>query len=374
MQTQYKVLSKRVDAALEVLNDLQQRDDNMYRVILQAEPVNDEIRNNGIYNPSRYENLLQMSDAELVVSTSQKVDNLARQVYVQCNSMNELVKLAQGQEERIKHIPAIQPVSNKDLKRTASGYGYRIDPIYKTTKFHQGMDFSANVGTPVYVTGNGRVVETGWQQGFGNTVVIDHGYDYKTRYAHLSKILVRKGQEVIRGEENSRSRQYGEIHRAAFTLRSSIQRESTESYQLLFLRPFTRRLRPHDSTCRKSRACNGLTTNRMKEPVTNKQKLYYTIGEVSDMFNVNQSLLRYWETEFKTINPKRSPKGTRYYSQKDIEEIKLIHYLLKERKLKIEGAKQVLKHKRESTVRSQQVVERLKSLRSELIAIMEELE
>ena len=201
MQTQYKVLSKRVDAALEVLNDLQQRDDNMYRVILQAEPVNDEIRNNGIYNPSRYENLLQMSDAELVVSTSQKVDNLARQVYVQCNSMNELVKLAQGQEERIKHIPAIQPVSNKDLKRTASGYGYRIDPIYKTTKFHQGMDFSANVGTPVYVTGNGRVVETGWQQGFGNTVVIDHGYDYKTRYGHLSKILVRKGQEVIRGEE-----------------------------------------------------------------------------------------------------------------------------------------------------------------------------
>ena len=201
MQTQYKVLSKRVDAALEVLNDLQQRDDNMYRVILQAEPVNDEIRNNGIYNPSRYENLLQMSDAELVVSTSQKVDNLARQVYVQCNSMNELVKLAQGQEERIKHIPAIQPVSNKDLKRTASGYGYRIDPIYKTTKFHQGMDFSANVGTPVYVTGNGRVVETGWQQGFGNTVVIDHGYDYKTRYAHLSKILVRKGQEVIRGVE-----------------------------------------------------------------------------------------------------------------------------------------------------------------------------
>ena len=112
----------------------------------------------------------------------------------------------------------------------------------------------------------------------------------------------------------------------------------------------------------------------MKEPVTNKQKLYYTIGEVSDMFNVNQSLLRYWETEFKTINPKRSPKGTRYYSQKDIEEIKLIHYLLKERKMKIEGAKQVLKHKRESPVRSQQVVERLKSLRSELIAIMEELE
>ena len=200
MQTQYKVLSKRVDAALEVLNDLQQRDDNMYRVILQAEPVNDEIRNNGIYNPSRYENLLQMSDAELVVSTSQKVDNLARQVYVQCNSMNELVKLAQGQEERIKHIPAIQPVSNKDLKRTASGYGYRVDPIYKTTKFHQGMDFSANIGTPVYATGDGKVIKAGWETGYGNLIQVDHGFGYVTWYAHLSKYKVRPGQKVVRGE------------------------------------------------------------------------------------------------------------------------------------------------------------------------------
>lgn len=106
----------------------------------------------------------------------------------------------------------------------------------------------------------------------------------------------------------------------------------------------------------------------------NNQKLYYTIGEVSEMFDVNQSLLRYWESEFKTIKPKRSPKGTRYYSQKDIEEIKLVHYLLRERKLKIEGAKQVLKNKRESTVRTQQVVEKLKSLRAELIDIIEELE
>lgn len=201
MKTQYKLLSKRVDAALEVLEDLQQRDDNMYRVVLQAEPIDAGIRDNNIYNPNRYKELLQLSDAELVVSTSQQVDRLSRQIYMQCNSMNELVKLAQGQEERIKHIPAIQPVANKDLKRTASGYGYRIDPIYKTTKFHHGMDFTANVGTPVYVTGNGKVIETGWKQGYGNTVVVDHGYDYKTRYAHLSKILVHTGQEVIRGEE-----------------------------------------------------------------------------------------------------------------------------------------------------------------------------
>lgn len=112
----------------------------------------------------------------------------------------------------------------------------------------------------------------------------------------------------------------------------------------------------------------------MKETDLERQKLYYTIGEVSEMLGVNQSLLRFWETEFKTIKPKRSPKGTRYYSQKDIEEIKLIHYLLKERKLKIEGAKQVLKSKRDSVARTQQVVERLKALRSELTELIDDMD
>lgn len=112
----------------------------------------------------------------------------------------------------------------------------------------------------------------------------------------------------------------------------------------------------------------------MKETDPEKLKLYYTIGEVSEMLDVNQSLLRYWESEFKTIKPKRSPKGTRYYSQKDIEEIKLIHYLLKERKLKIEGAKQVLKNNRDNATRTQQVVERLKSLRNELVEIIDDMD
>ena len=112
----------------------------------------------------------------------------------------------------------------------------------------------------------------------------------------------------------------------------------------------------------------------MRETEPERQKLYYTIGEVSEMLDVNQSLLRYWESEFKTIKPKRSPKGTRYYSQKDIEEIKLIHYLLKERKLKIEGAKQILKNKRESVTRTQQVVERLQAIRDELAEIIDDME
>ncbi len=103
------------------------------------------------------------------------------------------------------------------------------------------------------------------------------------------------------------------------------------------------------------------------------EKMYYTIGEVAGMFHTNPSLLRYWESEFKTIHPKRSPKGTRYYSQKDIEELKLIHFLLKERKLKIEGAKQVLKNKRESIERTQKVVEKLNSIRAELVDLIDEM-
>lgn len=97
-------------------------------------------------------------------------------------------------------IPAIQPISNKDLRQTASGYGMRIDPIYKTAKFHSGMDFSAHQGTPVYATGNGKVVKAGWEGLYGNTIIINHGFGYETRYAHLSKIDVRVGQKVVRGE------------------------------------------------------------------------------------------------------------------------------------------------------------------------------
>ncbi len=199
LESQYKLLSRRVDDIMVVLDDIKQRDNNLYRVILQAEPIADDVRNAG-GNTARYDELLRMPDGELVASLTQKVDLLYRNLYVQNNSFDELVDLAYQQEDRIKHLPAIQPVSNKDLKHTASGYGWRVDPIYNTRKFHEGMDFSAAIGTPVYATGNAVVKETGWQQGYGNTIVLDHGYGYITRYAHLSQILVSKGQQVVRGE------------------------------------------------------------------------------------------------------------------------------------------------------------------------------
>ena len=128
------------------------------------------------------------------------MDILSKQLYIQSKSFDEVVDLCKSHDEMLKCIPAIQPVSNKDLKKTASGYGVRIDPIYKTTKFHSGMDFSANAGTPVYATGDGTVVSAGWETGYGNCIEVNHGFGYRTRYAHLSAIGVKRGQKVVRGE------------------------------------------------------------------------------------------------------------------------------------------------------------------------------
>lgn len=197
---QYNVLSRRLDEALGVMKDIQQRDDNLYRVVLQADPISEDVRKAGYGGTNRYEELMDMANADLVVNTTQKMDMLNRQLYIQSQSFDEVVSLFKENDEMLKCIPAIQPVANKNLKRTASGYGMRIDPIYKTTKFHEGMDFSANIGTPIYATGNGTVTKAGWQSGYGRVVIIDHGYGYETLYAHMNKIDVRRGQKVVRGE------------------------------------------------------------------------------------------------------------------------------------------------------------------------------
>lgn len=197
---QYNVLSRRLDEALGVMQGIQQRDDNLYRVVLQADPVADAVRKAGYGGTNRYEELMDMANSELVVNTTQKMDMLNRQLYIQSKSFDEVVDLFKNHDEMLKCIPAIQPVSNKNLKQTASGYGLRIDPIYKTTKFHSGMDFSANIGTPVYATGDGRVTKVGWESGYGKIIKIDHGFGYVTWYAHLNDYKVRVGQRVVRGE------------------------------------------------------------------------------------------------------------------------------------------------------------------------------
>ena len=200
---QYEILSKRLDDAMLVLQDIQQRDDNLYRVMLDAEPISPEARNAGYGGTNRYDELLKMDNSELLVETTQKIDLLEKRLYMQIKSFDEIVALDKDSKTRLSHIPQIQPIKNEDLKRTASGYGYRIDPVYNVRTFHKGMDFSCDKKTPVYATADGVVEDAKWMSGYGYTVVINHGYGYKTLYAHLldKKFLVKKGQKVVRGEQ-----------------------------------------------------------------------------------------------------------------------------------------------------------------------------
>lgn len=198
---QYQILNDQLDRATAILKDLQDRDDNIYRVIFEAEPIPGPVREAGIGGIDRYEKLKGYTNDEIMIESSRKMDKIMGQLYVQSKSFDEVFNLAKNKEKMLASIPAIQPVSNKDLRRVGSHFGMRMDPFYKVKKFHEGIDFTAPVGTDIYATGNGTVVEAGRNQGgYGNEIVIDHGYSYRTVYAHLSRIFVRPGQKVLRGQ------------------------------------------------------------------------------------------------------------------------------------------------------------------------------
>ena len=198
---QYEVIDKNMKQVEIVLDEIQDRDDNIYRVIFEADPIPTSIRKQGFGGVNRYEKLLGLSNSELMINTSKKIDQLTKQLYLQSKSFDEVIDLAKNKSNMLASIPAIQPVANKDLKRMASGYGYRIHPIYKTRKMHYGMDFSAKTGTEIYSTGDGVVSKVKRsKRGYGNYVKINHGFGYETLYAHMSKYIVKKGQKVKRGE------------------------------------------------------------------------------------------------------------------------------------------------------------------------------
>ncbi len=200
LEAQMQIMDQKVNQMQVVMTDMSQRDDNLYRVLFGAEPIPLAVRQGATNKISYYENLAKMTNSQLVADLQLKVDVLERELYVQANSFNEIAEMAKSQEAMMDNIPAIQPVLNKDLKHVASGWGFRIHPIYHTRKFHYGMDFSAKTGTDVFATGNAKVSYVGWRQGFGNTVILDHGYGYQTLYAHLFKSLVHVGQKVKRGD------------------------------------------------------------------------------------------------------------------------------------------------------------------------------
>ncbi len=198
---QFELLNGKYDQVEAVLKDIQQRDENIYRTIFEAEPIPLSIRSAGIGGTDRYSELENLSNSELVIEATKKLDRITKEIYIQTKSFDEIIELAKNKEEMVKSIPAIQPISNKDLTRVASPFGVRIHPYYKVLKMHTGMDFTAPSGTEIYATGDGVIVDVDRsKRGYGNTIIIDHGFGYKTLYAHLSEILVSVGRKVKRGE------------------------------------------------------------------------------------------------------------------------------------------------------------------------------
>lgn len=198
---QYSILNNRLGQVQAVVNDLQDRDDNIYRVIFESEPIPSAVRKAGFGGSDKYSKLEGYKNSEIIKNTTQKLDVITSQLYVQSKSFDEVYELAKRKEEMVASIPAIQPVSNKNLMHIGSHFGYRTDPFYKVMKFHEGIDFTAAVGTDIYATGDGVVAQVERARtGYGNCIVIDHGFGYSTLYAHMSKMDVKRGDRVKRGQ------------------------------------------------------------------------------------------------------------------------------------------------------------------------------
>jgi murein DD-endopeptidase MepM/ murein hydrolase activator NlpD len=198
---QYELLNNRMGQVTEVLDDIQERDNNVYRTIFEAEPIPASIRKAGFGGVDRYKELQSFNNSKLMIETTKRLDQISKQLYIQSKSFDEVVKLVKSKEKLLASIPAIQPISNHDLRHQPGGFGWRTHPIYKTPEFHPGMDFAASEGTEIYSTGDGIVLQAdATAQGYGNHVVISHGYGYQTLYGHMVKFVVHVGQQVKRGQ------------------------------------------------------------------------------------------------------------------------------------------------------------------------------
>ncbi|MCX6200114.1 MAG: M23 family metallopeptidase [Bacteroidetes bacterium] len=201
MQDQYYIVNQEVDRLSSVLDGLHYRDGNIYRVMFEADPIDKDIWEAGSGGVNKYRYLEKYDNGDLMKDIAGKVDKLKKQMAIQSKSYDEIAELIKSKEKMLLSIPSVQPIPNKKLERMASGYGWRIDPVYKIQKFHEGMDFTCPIGTEVRVTGDGVVEAVNYSfQGYGNEIIVNHGFGYRTRYAHLSKFKVRPGQKVIRGD------------------------------------------------------------------------------------------------------------------------------------------------------------------------------
>ncbi len=201
LKLRYAILNKKADQLQQVLADIEDRDNNLYRVYFNATAISEEERKSVFFGKNRYKELEGYNNSDLVINTSKKIDTISKQLAVQSKSLDEILRLAKAKDNLLRAIPAIQPVKNENLRHMASGFGYRSDPFTKARKFHAGMDFTARTGTPIYATGDGvvRRADAG-SSGYGNHVVISHGFGYETLYGHLSRYKCRPGQRVKRGD------------------------------------------------------------------------------------------------------------------------------------------------------------------------------
>ena len=201
LKLQYGLLNKKMAQIEDVMGNIEDRDDNIYRLYFEANPIPEEQRMAGFGGINRYKDLEGFDNSKLITETTKRMDVLMKRLVVQSKSLDEIADLAKEKENLLAAIPAIQPVKNEDLSRIASGYGWRTDPFTKVKKFHYGMDFTSPRGTPIYATGDGRVTRADSRStGYGNHIRIDHGYGYTSLYAHLFKYNVRRGQRVKRGD------------------------------------------------------------------------------------------------------------------------------------------------------------------------------
>jgi murein DD-endopeptidase MepM/ murein hydrolase activator NlpD len=199
----YGKLNSDVEKLSTILNNIENRDDNIYRVVLGAEPIEKSVRDAGVGGADRYADIREkdIQHDDLVIGLHEKVDKLRRKLYIESKSQDEVVTMADNKVKMLAAIPAIQPIANKQLIALASGFGYRIHPVYKVKKMHSGIDFAAEIGTPIYATADGKVAVVDVKfSGYGKMVEVDHGFGYRSRYAHMHEFAVRPGQNLKRGD------------------------------------------------------------------------------------------------------------------------------------------------------------------------------
>ncbi|MBT3442920.1 MAG: M23 family metallopeptidase [Flavobacteriaceae bacterium] len=198
---QFDLLNKKIEQLNIVLEDIELRDNNVYRVLFETNPIPSEVRKAGFGGINRYENLEGFDNSKLVIETTKKIEILTKQIVIQSKSLDEIERLATDKEKLLSAIPSIQPIKNNDLTRMASGFGYRTDPFDKSRKMHSGMDFTAPRNTPIYAASDGKVIRADSRSsGYGKHIRIDHGFGYVTLYAHLNKYNVRRNQQVKKGD------------------------------------------------------------------------------------------------------------------------------------------------------------------------------